>query len=234
MDKNIQRILLLDIDGTLMDSGNEGLICLSRAMEDVFGQKGPIESYSMSGKTDWQIISHLMGETGLAKEEIDASLPSVFTAYANHVEVAAPFIEMKLLPGVIELMEKITNNPNFILGLVTGNVRESVPHKLQAVGIDPSAFVFGAFGDDHIDRNQLPSLALHRLEQQLGTSVPPETVLVIGDTPFDIDCARHTGLKVLGVATGDYSTQELASHKPDFLLDDLSDTNAVMDILCNY
>ena len=234
METNLQRVLLLDIDGTLMDSGNEGLICLSRAMEDVFGQRGPIETYSMSGKTDWQIIAHLMAEAGLDEEKITTSLPAAFEAYVKHVEIAAPTLDMKILPGVADLMSRISNNPKFILGLVTGNVSGSVPHKLQAVGIDPSIFIFGAYGDDHPNRNQLPALALHRLEQQLGVSIPPESVLVIGDTPADIDCARHTGLKALGVATGDYSYDDLASHNPDYLLEDLSDVEAVMDILNTY
>ncbi len=234
METNSHRVLLWDIDGTLMDSGMEGLICLSRAMEDVFSEIGPIKSYRLGGRTDWQIITHVMSEAGLDPDVIKTSLPTVFDAYARHVEIAAPFFEMQILPGVAELMKNITSNPDFILGLVTGNVQKAVPHKLAAVGIDPSAFIFGAFGDDHIDRNQLPPLALHRLEQQLGISVAPESVLVIGDTPFDIECARHTGLKVLGVATGDYSYDELAAHHPDYLLNDLSDIDSTMDILANF
>jgi phosphoglycolate phosphatase len=135
------------------------------------------------------------------------------------------------LPGVLDLVAQLAADPHFILGLVTGNVRAAVPHKLRAVGLDPGAFTFGAFGSEHHDRNQLPALALNRLEQQLGASIPPQSALVIGDTPHDIACARQSGLRVLCVATGTYPRHTLAPHNPDYLLDDLADTQGVMEIL---
>lgn len=234
MQKNSQRVLLFDIDGTLIDPSREGAICLGRALEDVYGLTGPIDQYDMAGKTDWRIITDLMGMAGLDPKAIEASLPAAFAAYARHVEIAAPNLKMRLLPGVIDLINQLVHHPGFILGLVTGNVREAAPWKLQAAGLDPALFTFGAFGSEHIDRNQLPALALYRLEQQLGSSVPPESALVIGDTPHDITCARHAGVQVLCVATGTYTRQALANHGPDFLLDDLVDTQAVMDVLNRY
>jgi phosphoglycolate phosphatase-like HAD superfamily hydrolase len=118
--------------------------------------------------------------------------------------------------------------------LVTGNVREIVPHKLRFVGVDPGLFKFGAFGSEHIDRNTLPALALYRLGQMLGAPVPLGSVLVIGDTPLDIECAKHARLKVLSVETGHFDLATLAKSQPDYLLEDLSDTEAVMDILRSY
>jgi phosphoglycolate phosphatase-like HAD superfamily hydrolase len=171
---------------------------------------------------------------GLDTETIESRLPAAFAAYARHVEIAAPTFKMRLLPGVIDLLGQLADHPGFILGLVTGNVREAAPHKLQAVGLNPGLFRFGAFGSEHMDRNQLPALALYHLEQQLGASVLPESALVIGDTPHDIACARHAGVQVLCVATGTYTRQALASHSPDYLLDDLGDTPAVMDILTGF
>lgn len=231
MDINNHRILLFDIDGTLMDPAGEGGVCLRRALEDVYGVPGPIDSYDMAGKTDWQIITHLMTMAGLDDETIEASRPAAFDAYARHVELAAPTFKMQALPGVHDLLGQLSEDPNFILGLVTGNVRAAVPHKLRAVGIDPGWFTFGAFGSEHRDRNTLPALALYRLEQQLGTSVELGSTLVIGDTPHDIACARHTGLKVLSVASGTYPRAALETHQPDYVLDDLADIEAVMAIL---
>ena len=234
MHKNTRRILLFDIDGTLLDPAGEGRRCLRRALEDVFGVTGPVDTYDMAGKTDWQIITDLMTIAGLETETIVASLPAAFAAYARHVEIAAPTFKMRALPGVLDLVTQLSADPLFILGLVTGNVREAVPHKLRAVGLDPGAFTLGAFGSEHIDRNQLPALALYRLEQHLGEPIPPETALVIGDTPHDIACARHSGLRVLCVASGTYPRAALAPHNPDYLLDDLGDLAAVLEILQSF
>jgi phosphoglycolate phosphatase len=234
MTATTNRVLLFDIDGTLLDSAGEGRICMRRALEDVFGITAPMDAYDMAGKTDWQIVTELMHLAGLNAEQIEAGRVDAFAAYARHVEIAAPTFKMQILPGVAALLDRLHTNPAFILGLVTGNVREAVPHKLRAVGITPSAFKFGAFGSEHLDRNTLPALALYRLSQTLGSSVPPALTLVIGDTPRDIACARHAGVKVLCVATGQFSRESLAQHQPDFLLDDLSDTDRVLEILNNY
>lgn len=234
MSLNSRRVLLFDIDGTLLDPRGEGQTCLSRALEDTYGQTGPIKSYDMAGKTDWQIITDLMRLAGLDSQRISDLLPAAFAAYTRHVEVAAPTFKMQLLPGVPELLAHLAADPHFILGLVTGNVREAVPHKLRAVGLEPGLFTFGAFGSEHSDRNQLPALALYRLEQQLGASIPPQSVLVIGDTPHDIACARHTGLPVLCVSTGTYSYQALAQHNPDYLVEDLADTQIILEILHSF
>jgi phosphoglycolate phosphatase len=234
MHKNTRRVLLFDIDGTLLDPAGEGRRQLRRALEDVFGVTGPVDTYDMAGKTDWQIVTDLMRATGVDAETIAASLPAAFAAYARHVEIAAPTFKMRPLPGVLDLVAQLAADPRFILGLVTGNVREAVPHKLRAVGLDPGAFTFGAFGSEHHDRNRLPVLALYRLEQGLGASVPPETALVIGDTPHDIACAHHSGLRVLCVATGTYPRHALAPHNPDYLLDNLGDLAAVMAIFNGF
>ena len=234
MGINDKRVLLFDIDGTLLDPADEGVVCLRRALEDVYGVTGPIEAYDMAGKTDWQIVTDLMTQAGLDPDAIESRRLDAFTAYARHVEIAAASFRMRILPGIQTLLSSLAAEDEFILGLVTGNVREAVPHKLRAVGIDPGLFRFGAFGSEHIDRNTLPALALYRLGQMLGEAVPPERALVIGDTPRDVACGRHEGLKVLCVATGRYDRQALAEVRPDFLLDDLSDTHSVLEILQKF
>jgi len=234
MEINQRRILLFDIDGTLMHSGGEGHTCFRRALADVYGVTGPIDAYDMAGKTDWQIVTELMQMAGLSLEEIESRRVEAFAAYARHVEMAASTLKMRLLPGVGALLTHLQDETQFILGLVTGNVREAVPHKLRAVGLDPSMFTFGAYGSEHCDRNTLPELALYRLGQMMGADIPPEKALIIGDTPRDIDCARHCGVKVCCVATGCFSRDVLAEHAPDYLLDDLMDTKRVMDVFRSF
>jgi len=234
MSEREKRILLFDIDGTLLDPLGEGHTCIRMALEEVFGTAGPIDSYDMSGKTDWQIVMELMGLAGLESKQIEPYLPAAFSAYVRHVAQAAPTLKMHVLPGVSALIERLAVDDRFLLGLLTGNVREAVPIKLQAAGLSPTYFQFGAYGSESIDRNKLPGLALDRAKKLLGTNLPPKSALVIGDTPRDVACARHAGMKVLCVATGGYSLEALDAHAPDFLLKDLRDTEVVLAILTAY
>lgn len=234
MPMNQNRVLLFDVDGTLLDPMGEGHTCIRLALEEVFGTAGPIGDYDMAGKTDWQIITGLMRLAGVPGEVIEERLRDAFAAYAQHVACTAPTFKLTPLPGVPALLNRLAESNGHSLGLLTGNVREAVPYKLKAAGINPDIFQFGAFGSEHIDRNTLATLALARLEELLGSQVPPESALIIGDTPRDIACARSAGMKVLSVATGHYDHEVLAAHQPDFLLDDLADTDAVMAILSEF
>ena len=234
MAEKMKRILLFDIDGTLIKPSKVGHISFRRALEDVYGVVGPLDDYNMAGKTDWQIVTDLMRLAGLDTEAIEARRMDAFAAYARHFSIIPITATIPLLPGVTELMARLATEEDFILGLVTGNVREVVPHKLRAGGLDPGMFEFGAFGSEHIDRNTLPALALYRLSQMRGGPVSPESALVIGDTPLDIACARHAGVKVLCVATGRYSQAQLWEYNPDYVLEDLSDTDRVLEIFNQF
>ncbi len=230
MEINSNKVLLFDIDGTLLDPVGIGRLCFQQALDDVLGYSVTTNPIEMAGRTDWQILSDLLAHAGLDDDQIETHRGAVFASLARHIEIAVPTSKIHSLPGVHTLMDRLRGEKRFLLGLVTGNSRAVVVYKLQAVGIDPSLFIVGAFGDEHIDRNALPALALTRLSRLLGEQVPSENVLVIGDTPHDIACARHTGLKVLGVATGLFDSDELAKYEPDFLLEDFSDTDAVLSI----
>ncbi len=193
MDNEHHRVLLFDIDCTLLDPAKQGRIYLSQALNEVFGTTGPIADFSMAGKTDWQIVTELMTLAGLPVEQINAGLEATFAAYARAISEAELALKMKVLPGVHTLLAALSQRPEFALGLVTGNVREAVPHKLRAVGIDPAQFTFGAYGSERLHRNDLPGLAISRLEAQLGRPIERGQVLVIGDTSRDIDCAGMRG-----------------------------------------
>jgi phosphoglycolate phosphatase-like HAD superfamily hydrolase len=231
MENNFRKILLFDIDGTLLEPAGIGRLCYRRALEDVLGHSISTDHVEMAGRTDWQILNDLLTYAGLDENQIKHHRIAVFDSLARHIATAAPTSKIHSLPGVLPLMDRLALDERFLLGLVTGNSRGVVAHKLQAVGIDPGMFVVGAFGDDHLDRNALPALALYRLSQMLGNQISPESVLVIGDTPYDIACARHSGLKVMCVATGVFDSNELAKYEPDYLLEDFSDTDWVMDII---
>jgi len=234
MDENSRKVLLFDIDGTLLDAGDIDRLCCQRALEDVLGYSVPNTGVEMDGKTYWRIAKELLVHAGLEQDQIEEKTHNLLDAITCHIAAAAPSAVMHLLPGVRSLLDHLKKDSRYILGLVTGNIHEMVVPKLEAVGIDPGLFTFGAFGDDHIDRNVLPELALNRINQMLGVHVPPERALIIGDTPHDIACAHYAGVRVLSVATGVYKHRDLAEYEPDFLLEDLSSTSQVLEILENF
>jgi phosphoglycolate phosphatase-like HAD superfamily hydrolase len=132
------------------------------------------------------------------------------------------------LPGVTELLAALDARDDVTLGLLTGNLVEGARAKLEAVGIDPRIFVVGAFGSDHELRPELPAIAQRRAREVLGIEVQGRDVVVIGDTPADVECGREIGARAIGVATGRYSTNELAAHGAAAVFSDLTDTDAIV------
>ena len=222
------KLILFDIDGTLLLSDGAGRRAIHRALHDVFGATGPVD-YRFDGKTDPQIVRELMTLAGHADEHIDAEMQTLLTRYLDclHEELRAPGNRAYTLPGVPALLDVLEKNSGVILGLLTGNLEQGAKAKLGSVGIDPRRFRVGAYGSDHEQRNELPAIARERAKRQLDIDVRGDAIVVIGDTPSDLTCGRALGAKAIGVATGRYSVQELARHHPLAVFADLSDTDEV-------
>ena len=229
-----KRVLLFDIDGTLLDPKDSCPRFLKQAIQEVFGISISMDGFVVAGKTDWQILTEVMRLAGSSDEEINAKRSAEFAAYTRNYALKGQEAGIVMLPGVDALIDRLVGYPEFALGLVTGNIHSIVSYKLRAAGLKPSVFTFGAYGDDHMDRNRLPGIALERYEEMQGSRVKNGNVLVIGDTPRDIACARSNGFKIMCVATGQYCYAELEIHHPDFLLEDLLDTERVMAIFSNF
>jgi phosphoglycolate phosphatase-like HAD superfamily hydrolase len=227
------RLLLFDIDGTLIRSHGAGRETLSFALNELFGTAGPIDSYKMSGKTDPRIITDLLMAAGFSQEEITSKLPDVYRLMAAHGRVIFPQRDMQPCPGVLPLLETLRQQPNVLLGLVTGNIDQTAPLKLSAAGIDPAQFRLGSFGSDSLDRNQLPKIAMKRAADLTGFPYAGDNTVVIGDTPADILCARAGRATAVAVASGWHAAHTLARYQPDHLLENLNDTPKVLDILLN-
>jgi phosphoglycolate phosphatase-like HAD superfamily hydrolase len=144
------------------------------------------------------------------------------------LELGRPETSQRRLDGVAELLDALESREDRILGLLTGNLIDGATRKLRAVGIDPTRFRVGAFGSDHEHRPELPAIAKRRALESLGLLIPGERIVIIGDTPSDIDCGRGIGARAIAVATGRFSVDELASHAPYAVFPDLRDTQAVM------
>src|SRR5438128_11219454 len=159
-------------------------------------------------------------------ENISAFLDS----YVHFLWLELQRREGKLLPGVLELLEKLKSRPHLVLALLTGNVSRGAQLKLEHYGVW-HFFEFGAFADDHQDRNQLGSFALARAKEKHGREFSAAEIDVIGDTPRDITCGKAFGARTVAVATGRWSRHELAKYHPDFLIDDLSHVETIIDTL---
>ena len=226
------KLVLFDIDGTILWSDGAGRRAMTSALTNVFGTAGPTD-YRYDGKTDPQIVRDLMRFAGHSDAYIDARLPRLIECYLAGLmaELASGHCQPRLFSGVPELLDAIEAHAEIALGLLTGNTREGAALKLRAAGVDPERFRVGAFGSDHAHRPELPAIAVRRARETLGLDVPGSAVLVIGDTPADIECGRSIGARCIAVATGRYSVEELASHAPLAVFPDLTDTAAVMRVI---
>jgi phosphoglycolate phosphatase len=225
------RLLLFDIDGTLLRARGAGRRALRAALERVYGTAGAIEHYDLSGKTDQRIVLDLMEASGLAPDVVRAGFDDVFEAYARGlVEEIGDGRGVVTLPGVAELIRRLDLTDGVLLGLLTGNIEEGARIKLGPTGLWPY-FPVGAFGSDDADRRRLPSLAARRAHALIGHPFRPEEVLVIGDTPLDIECARAFGATAVAVATGNCPRARLLSEGPDLFFEDLSEVDRVTRLL---
>ncbi|HEX5437903.1 MAG TPA: HAD family hydrolase [Gemmatimonadaceae bacterium] len=226
------KLVLFDIDGTILWSDGAGRRAMSAALTQVFGGAGPTE-YRYDGKTDPQIVRDLMRLAGHADAAIDAGMDALTAHYLRGLEreLADDAHHAHLFEGIAELLEALEARSDVVVGLLTGNMREGAAIKLRAVGLDAARFRVTAFGSDHSHRPELPAVAQRRARELLGMEITPSDMIVIGDTPADIECARAAGARSIAVATGRYTPEELAGHHPTAVFATLADTEAVMRVI---
>jgi phosphoglycolate phosphatase-like HAD superfamily hydrolase len=222
------RLLLFDIDGTLIHSGGAGVEALKAAFKERFGIDDDLSGIEIAGMTDSGIVVSILNKHKIppTHENVSAFLDS----YVHFLSRELPRRKGKLLPGVLKLLERLKSRPQVVLGLLTGNVSRGAQLKLEHYGVW-HFFEFGAFADDHRDRNELGRFARARAKEKHGREFAASEIDVIGDTPRDIACGRTLGARTIAVATGRWSRDELAKHGPDVLIDDLSDVESVIDTL---
>ena len=228
------KLILFDIDGTLIRSHGAGRETLRESLEELFGTAGPIDTYHMSGKTDSRIVTDLLTAAGISPADIQAKLPDVFQRMAEKGLVIFWGKGMDACAGIVPLLETLKQyEKTVVLGLLTGNAAQTAPLKLSAAGIAPSQFLVGAYGSDAMDRNALPVIAMARASALTGQPFNGNNTVIIGDTPADILCARAGKATAVAVASGWHAAATLAGYRPDHLLENLTDTNHVLTILLN-
>lgn len=225
------KLILFDIDGTLVHSGGAGRRALEQALLEVYGTTGPIDAYDFAGGTDPQIVQDLMAAAGLSRDEVVARESRLYARYVECLEAEIGAGErVTLYPGVAALVQTLAATETCVVGLLTGNIEDGARIKLRPTGLWPR-FRVGAYGSDHGDRRRLPAVAADRAEALVGRTFRGGDVVVVGDTPRDIDCARAFDATAVAVATGRHRVSDLAPHRPDHLFGDLSDTARVVDAL---
>ncbi len=212
-------LFLFDIDGTLVSTGGAGIAALEAGLAEEFGIGGCIEKLTLSGRTDRAIATDLLRLSGLA--DSDENRSRLQEAYLRHLPSCLHRLRGRILPGVVELLERLRQRPNTMIGLLTGNIRHGARIKLGHFGL-AEHFAFGGFGDRHLDRDEVAREALAAWQEHVGYNSSPQCIWVIGDTPHDITCARAIAARSVAVATGWHPREELANYRPDVLLDDLT------------
>jgi|Deesub1362B_J571_1020462.scaffolds.fasta_scaffold02992_4 phosphoglycolate phosphatase-like HAD superfamily hydrolase len=227
------RVILFDIDGTLMHSGGAGRMAMVQAFEEVFGIPDAFDGIGMSGKTDPQILNEAFEKHGLTGDPVknEQFKHRYFELLQENIRMDLPL--KRVFPGVKELLERLHREKEVLVGLLTGNWEQGARIKLGYFGLW-DYFPFGAFGDDSMDRNELLPFAIRRAERLLdarGRPAPiaPKRAVVIGDTPSDVRCAKVHGAKAVAVATGSYSKAQLESAGADLVLENLEKPAKILD-----
>lgn len=221
------KLLLFDIDGTLVDCGGQPKPLFAEALEEVYGARGDVKGYDFSGKTDPRIVVDLMTAAGVPVPLIHARLPDLRDAYLARLEKRLEPERVRILPGVVELLTTLAERDDLVLALLTGNWERGAGIKLGSVGLR-RYFAFGSFGDDQTDRRDLPPVALARAAAHCGRAFAAEDTWIVGDSLLDVDCARAHGIPCLAVATGRTAPAALATAGAHHVLSDFTQVDRVL------
>jgi phosphoglycolate phosphatase-like HAD superfamily hydrolase len=219
------RVILFDIDGTLVRTGGAGKAAIEAALCEEFGVSLSSEEVPYSGRTDRAIGHDLL--IGHHIDPSQANLARLIEGYLARLPRYLGQFAGVVCPGVGDLLGQLRGRPGVVLGLLTGNVHRGARAKLGHYGLWDH-FTCGGFGDHHFDRDDVARAAVRSAEEHVGGRVDPADVWIVGDTPLDVSCARAVGAHAVAVATGWHPLDKLAETRPDVLLPDLSDPGVLI------
>jgi len=226
----VVRLVLFDIDGTLIRTGGAGVKAFEQTFFEIFGLPEATKALHFAGRTDVSLVRECFKLHGV--ETSEANFRRFFEAYPSRLERLLGTLPGAVLPGIQNFLDSLFGTPNRpVVGLLTGNVRRGAELKLRHFRLW-ERFETGAFADDHEDRNCIAAAAKIRGEQLIGRELKGEEVVVIGDTPHDITCARSIGAKVLAVATGIHTLKQLVHEKPNWAVEKISELTVTEVLGC--
>jgi phosphoglycolate phosphatase len=215
----VSDVVLFDIDGTLLVTGGAGAVAWQRAFRELHGVAADIDEHTHAGMTDPEIAEIVFREV-IGRDGSDAERAEAIAAYLSHLEEAVDeSTGYRVMPGIEQLLPRLVGQ-GVLLGIVTGNI-ESAAHIKLARGHLNRFFAFGGYGSDSRDRIELTRKALERGGTVSGAPLDPTATLAVGDTPRDVKAGHGAGIRVVGVATGSYSVEELRGAGADWALADV-------------
>lgn len=226
---NGNRLVLFDVDGTLLSAGRAARESILAALDHVLGWEGSSEGVDFSGKTDPQILDELVRES-VGRERFEAAVGAVLDHYVEELSRRLRPEAVVVKPGVRDLLDRLAADPRVTLGLLTGNIERGARLKLAPAGLN-RYFPFGAFGDDSADRYCLPAVAVARAREETGLEFDGRSVVIIGDSVHDVLCGRSLGARAVAVATGPTPAEMLRAEGPDALFADFTDVEAAREAI---
>ncbi len=226
-------LVLFDIDGTLLLTPGAGRRAITSAMADRMIDSEVWQRIRFDGKTDPQIVREMLAAAGDAGADDPEAIEAILTRYVDllEAELARTAGSTRLLPGVSALLDRLDQEADVILGLLTGNVVRGAGLKLRSGGLDPARFRVGAYGSDSPHRPDLPAIAVERAAPFFGQVPAGDMVVIIGDTPADVTCGNAIGARAVAVATGSYDLAALRAAGARHAFEDLADTDTVLEAL---
>jgi phosphoglycolate phosphatase len=227
----MRKLVLFDIDGTLVLTGGAGLRAMNRACEEILDHANVLDGVAFAGRTDWSILHDALERIGRELDDtLFAALRERYVALLrNEIEHRGTGVKA-VLPGVRALVESLHARDDVFLGLLTGNFEQGARIKLEHFDLW-KYFKCGAYGDDAADRNELVPFAVKRASSCGLPRLSPRDVVVVGDTPHDVACARAGGALAVAVATGTYTMEQLQDTGADVVFEDLTDAQTFMELL---
>ena len=221
------KLVLFDIDGTLIRDDGAAREAYAKALREVYAFRGTLKKYDFSGRTDPQITHEVLGHEGYEPTEIDGKMDRLWSSYLAELERLVTATRIRVLPGVVRLLETLVREDHVTLGLLTGNIERGARIKLAPHDLN-RFFPFGAFGSDATEREKLPPFAVERARQMHGHHFTGRDVVVIGDSIYDIRCGVPHQATTIAVATGHTSAEKLLGEKPDYFFENLEQTDDVL------
>ena len=223
-----RRLVLFDIDGTLITDGGAARDAFAAALALVYGYEGDVNRYDFSGRTDPQITHMVLRDAGLAPETIDARLPDLWREYLHRLERNTTNGRVRALPGMKPLLESLASNDRVTLALLTGNIEAGARLKLAPPALN-EYFPFGAFGSDSADRQKLPPIAVERASAIDGYRFTGADVVILGDSIYDVRCGVPYEATTIAIASGKTKAETLRAENPTHFFDSAEDTHALLE-----
>jgi phosphoglycolate phosphatase-like HAD superfamily hydrolase len=220
------RLVLFDIDGTLITDGGAARAAYAAAIETTYGYRGDLRRYDFSGRTDPQITHMVLGDAGFSAEEIDRGMDALWLVYLEHLAANAPG-RVRALPGVPALLDALAAEPGVTLALLTGNIEPGARLKLAGADLN-RYFPFGAFGSDSAKREELPPIAVQRAAAATGIDFRARDVVIVGDSIYDVRCGVPHDATTIAIASGKTPAETLRAENPHYCFESAEELEALL------